>query len=133
MAGSFGYELDLNQLSSKEKDEVSKQVAAYKQYQKLIYNGLYYRLSNPYKDNMAVWAFMSENRNEILIQGVVFRARSNSLRRRIRLIGLDLEGVYKSEQDGCTYTGQALMSGGILLPRIEGDDDAFEIYLEKVL
>ncbi len=133
MAGSFGYELDLNQLSDKEKEEVSKQVAAYKRYQKLIYNGLYYRLSNPYKDNMAVWAFMSENRNEILIQGVVFRARSNSLRKRVRLMGLDLEGLYQSEQDGCTYTGQALMSGGILLPRIEGDDAAFEIHLERIL
>ena len=48
-------------------------------------------------------------------------------------MGLDLEGLYQSEQDGCTYTGQALMSGGILLPRIEGDDAAFEIHLERML
>ena len=36
MAGSFGYELDLNQLSEEEKTVVAKQVTHYKEYQSLI-------------------------------------------------------------------------------------------------
>ena len=52
MAGSFGYELDLNTLSEEEKLEVAKQIRTYKEYQPLIHNGLYYRLSNPHKENM---------------------------------------------------------------------------------
>lgn len=49
MAGSFGYELDLNQLDQNEKEKVAEQVKAYKEYQELIYGGKYYRLSNPKK------------------------------------------------------------------------------------
>ena len=132
MAGSFGYELDLNKLSSEEKAEIAAQVSVYKEYQSLIYNGLYYRLSNPHDDNMSVWAFVSEKKAEVLVQGVVFRAASNTLRRRIRLSGLDAVAKYQDVKNGCVYTGQALLSGGILLPEIKGDDVSVEIHLKKI-
>ena len=132
MAGSFGYELDLNRLSEEEKAEVACQVKAYKAHQELIHNGLYYRLSNPWEDNMSAWAFVSQEQTQILVQGVVFRAAANALRLRLRLAGLKADAVYRSSQDGRTYTGRALMSGGILLPKLMGDDAAFEICLEEV-
>lgn len=130
MAGSFGYELDLNTLSEEEKREVAKQIRTYKEYQPLIHNGLYYRLSNPHKENMAVWEFVSQDRKEVLVQGVVFRAKPNTLRIRIRLAGLE-EGMYEVLGTGETYTGKALMTGGILLPKVIGDDVSFEIHLKK--
>ena len=40
MAGSFGYELDLNTLSEEEKREVAKQIRTYKEYQPLIHLSL---------------------------------------------------------------------------------------------
>ena len=58
MAGSFGYELDLNQLSEEEKTVVAKQVTHYKEYQSLIYNGDYYRLANPFEDGMSAWSWI---------------------------------------------------------------------------
>ena len=130
MAGSFGYELDLNTLSEEEKREVAKQIRTYKEYQPLIHNGLYYRLSTPHKENMAVWEFVSQDRKEVLVQGVVFRAKPNTLRIRIRLAGLE-EGMYEVLGTGETYTGKALMTGGILLPKVIGDDVSFEIHLKK--
>ena len=130
MAGSFGYELDLNTLSEEEKLEVAKQIRTYKEYQPLIHNGLYYRLSNPHKENMAVWEFVSQDRKEVLVQGVVFRAKPNTLRIRIRLAGLE-EGMYEVLGTGERYTGKALMTGGILLPKVIGDDVSFEIHLKK--
>lgn len=131
MAGSFGYELDLNRLSEEEKAEVACQVKAYKAHQELIHNGLYYRLSNPWEDNMSAWAFVSQEQTKVLVQGVVFRAAANVLRLRLRLAGLKADAVYRSSQDGQTYKGRALMSGGILLPKLMGDDAAFEICLEE--
>ena len=130
MAGSFGYELDLNILGEEEKQEVAKQIKAYKEYQPLIHSGFYYRLSNPYKENMAVWEFVSQDRKEVLVQGVVFRAKPNTLRSRIRLAGLE-EGMYEVLDTGEVYTGKALMTGGILLPKVSGDDVSFEFYLKK--
>lgn len=132
MAGSFGYELDLSKLSTEEKKEVSRQVSTYKKYQELIYNGLYYRLSNPYEENLSAWEFVAAKQTKVLVQGVVFRAASNILRHRIRLTGLDEKAKYRLAEDGRIYSGKALMSGGLLLPEIKGDDIAFEICLEKV-
>lgn len=129
MAGSFGYELDLNCLSDEEKKEVAEQVKKYKGYQKLIYDGKYYRLSNPYEDGMSAWSWISEDRKQVLVQGVVFRAVPNSLRRRLRLSGLDADARYQDVESGAVYTGAALMSGGLLLPWMSGDDAAFEVCL----
>ena len=135
MAGSFGYELDLNQLDQNEKEKVAEQVKAYKEYQELIYGGKYYRLSNPKKDDLAAWEFISEDCSKILVQGVAFRAASNVLRHRIKLLGVDATAIYrfvKGRQKEEKLSGKALMTGGILIPAIKGDDVAFEFYLEKI-
>lgn len=47
MAGSFGYEMDLNLLTEDEKEAVKAQVEDYKKYYDLIHNGDYYRLTSP--------------------------------------------------------------------------------------
>lgn len=132
MAGSFGYELDLNTLSEEEKQKVKQQVKIYKKYQDLIYNGLYYRVCDPGEGNLSVWEFVAKDRSEALVQGVVYRAEPNELRRRVKLTGLAQEARYQVEGVENIYTGAALMQGGILLPEIKGDDIAVQIYLRRV-
>lgn len=132
MAGSFGYELDLNQLSEEEKAVVAKQVTHYKEYQSLIYDGDYYRLANPFEDGMSAWSWTSKDKKTTLIQGVLFRAKPNALRRNLRLMGLEAEKNYRISGTEDVYTGTALMSGGILLQRAVGDDVSFEIVLEEI-
>lgn len=132
MAGSFGYELDLNQLSEEEKTVVAKQVTHYKEYQSLIYNGDYYRLANPFEDGISAWSWISEDKKTILVQGVLFRAKPNVLRKTLRLMGLEAKKNYKIAGTEEVYTGVALMSGGVLLQRAVGDDVSFEIVLEEI-
>lgn len=132
MAGSFGYELDLNQLSEEEKTVFAKQVIHYKEYQSLIYNGDYYRLANPFEDGMSAWSWISEDKKTILVQGVLFRAKPNVLRKTLRLMGLEAKKNYKIAGTEEVYTGVALMSGGVLLQRAVGDDVSFEIVLEEI-
>ena len=132
MAGSFGYELDLNQLSEEEKTVVAKQVTHYKEDQSLIYNGDYYRLANPFEDGMSAWSWISEDKKIILVQGVLFRAKPNVLRKTLRLMGLEAKKNYKIAGTEEVYTGVALMSGGVLLQRAVGDDVSFEIVLEEI-
>lgn len=131
MAGSFGYELDLNTLDEAEKREVAQQVRTYRKYQPLIYNGAYFRLSDPYADGMAAWAFVSEDQSQALVHGVVYRAAPNALRRRLRLRGLKADAHYALRGAEGIYTGSALMAGGVLLPDVSGDDVSFEIYVEQ--
>ena len=121
MAGSFGYELDLNTLSEEEKEAVREQISRFKTYASLIHNGKYYRLSNPMEENEAVWAFAAQDGSELLVQGMQFHAGANVLRRCIRLRGLVPEKNYRLQGTEQIYTGAALMQGGILLPKAWGD------------
>lgn len=132
MAGSFGYELDLNTLSDDEKEAVKKQIADFKCYNDLIHNGAYYRLSNPVTDKLAVWQYVSEDKSEVLVHGMIYRTEPNMLRYPIRLRGLSEGKSYRLESDGTVYTGRALMNGGILLPRPWGDYVPVELHLTEI-
>jgi len=132
MAGSFGYELDLNTLRSEEKESVKNQIKRFKEYQPLIHNGEYYRLSNPMKDEYAAWEFVSEDKSEALIHGMVFFTKPNFVRYLIKPRGLDENAEYVINNGSETYTGKALMSGGVLVPKTSGDYSPIEMHITKV-
>jgi alpha-galactosidase len=128
MAGSFGYELDLNTLTDEEKSAVKEQIKRFKRYGSLIHNGAYYRLSNPMEDKFGLWSYVSEDRSEILVHGVVYRTEPNMLRYSVKLRGVDPEKKYLLEGTDILCSGKALMSGGILLPRTWGDYFPIEMH-----
>jgi alpha-galactosidase len=128
MAGSFGYELDLNTLSPEEKEQVTEQIKRFKEYGPLIRGGDYYRLSNPLQDKFGVWSYVSEDRTEVLVHGVIFRTEPNMLRYPVKLRGLAEDKNYRLQGSGETYSGKALMEAGILLPKSWGDYAPVEMY-----
>ena len=128
MAGSFGYELDPAKLSEQEKQAVKEQIIKFKKYAPLIHRGMYYRLSNAMTDNYSVWEFVSGDRAEILVFGVIFRSEANMIRSRVRLRGADPEKMYRLEGTDRVYTGAALNEGGILLPDAWGDFTSAEFH-----
>ncbi len=132
MAGSFGYELDLNTLSEEEKAEVAEQIVRFKKYGALIHNGSYHRLSNPMEDKFAIWSFVSEDKKQVLVHGMIFRTEANMLRYPVRLRGLDAAKKYRLNETGQIYTGKALMEAGILLPKAWGDYVPVELYFTQV-
>lgn len=131
MAGSFGYELDLNTLSDDEKQEVADQIKRFKKYGSLIHNGTYYRLSDPMHEKYSVWEFVSADRSEVLVQGMIFRTEPNMLQYTIRLRGLLPESRYLLEENGEIYKGSALVNGGIRLPKTWGDYAPLELHFIK--
>ena len=131
MAGSFGYELDLSTLTEEEKETMKEQVKKYREYQLLIHDGDYYRLTNPHKERIAAWQWQDKNNGNVLVHGVVFRAIPNMLRDKVKLMGLERTAQYKVKGTEEIYSGMALMTGGILIPRTSGDDAAFELFFEK--
>lgn len=131
MAGSFGYELDLNTLSEEEKETVREQILQFREYGPLIHNGQYYRLSNPMTDKFAVWSFVSEDKQQVLVQGMIFRTEPNMLRYTVQLRGLEADRMYRLRGAEAVYAGSALMAGGILLPQSWGDYTPVELYFES--
>ena len=58
--GAFGYELNLTELSDREKKEISEQVEFYKKWRNVFQYGSYYRLSD------GKWIVVSEDRSMVM-------------------------------------------------------------------
>ena len=132
MAGSFGYELDLNLLTEEEKNEVKEQIQTFKKYYHLTHEGEYYRLTNPFENQMfAAWEYVSPDQTEALIHGVQLRAQPSSPSQHIPVRGLNPDKMYEINGE-MVKSGRAIMYGGLNLPRQMGDCMAFEFYLKEV-
>lgn len=132
MAGTFGYELDLGKLSEAEKDEIRQQVSEYRKYASLIQTGLYYRLSNPFMEEVGAWAFVSEDRSEVLANAVMLEIHGNMTVNYLKLRGLKPEAMYQEQETGRIYSGAVLMEVGIALPIVVGEYHAYQMYFQEV-
>ena len=130
MAGTFGYELDLGQLSDEEREEVRCHVQNYRKYYRLIADGDYYRLSDPFHDPLAAWAFVAEDGSEALVSAIMLEIHGNMTVNYLKLKGLDPSALYKDTHSGRIYSGGALMYAGFPLPVKTGEYRAFQIHLE---
>lgn len=127
MAGTFGYELNLQILSAEEKEEIKEQVAVFKKQNELIQQGTYYRLTNPMEDAMAAWLFVSENKKHALFNVVVLDKQANAGVTFIKLKGL-LEGsTYISSVDNREYAADGLMEAGFPIPSTLGEYETYQV------
>lgn len=127
MAGTFGYELNLQMLSAEEKEEIKEQVAVFKKQNELIQQGTYYRLTNPMEDAMAAWLFVSENKKHALFNVVVLDKQVNAGVAFIKLKGL-LEGsTYISSEDNREYAADGLIEAGFPIPSTLGEYEAYQV------
>lgn len=147
MAGSFGYELDLNLISEDEKQIVKQQIKDYKKYWPLTQDGNYFRLSNPAEQSeYAAWEFASGDKSEALLQVVTLNTQCNPAQEYVRLRGLDEKAFYRMEEvDACAdavsemkkedekiYSGAALMYAGIPVPRLKNEYCAWQVHFTQV-
>lgn len=132
MAGTFGYELNLCDISSEEQSEIKAQIEAYHRFAPLVQNGLYYRLTNPFEDSVGAWAFVSEDGCEALIQAVTLEIHGNMPVNYIKLRGLSKGSFYEDTESGRIYSADALMSAGFPLPVPTGEYKAYQYYFKKV-
>ncbi len=131
MAGTFGYELDPGKLTKEEKEEIKGQISKYKEYAKLIQNGKYYRLSNPFCDSVGAWMFVSEDGEQALVNVVMLEIHGNMTVNYVRMKGLLPDAVYEDEAAGRCYYGRALMEAGIPMPVEMGEYVSYQIVLRR--
>ena len=120
MAGNFGFELDLAKLSEEDLAEAADLVRRVKEVRDLTRTGTFWRLLSPFEGMQAAWAFVSEDRRDVMF--CVYQALSapNSSPLRVRLAGLDPSLSYRNEEDGTVFHGTALMNAGLSV-RLSGD------------
>lgn len=90
--GLLGYELDLGDLSSQEKEEVTQQIAFYKQHRKLFQFGTFYRVRET--ENDLFWMVVSEDGSEAMGIHYVRRNMPNQGQYPLRAAGLDANTTY---------------------------------------
>ena len=132
MAGTFGYELDPAKMTDEERREIRKQIVEYKKYAQLVQNGLYYRLSNPFAEEIGAWEFVSEDGKEVLVNVVMLEIHGNMTVNYVKMKGLCAGQFYKDSNTGKIYPAEALMEVGIPMPLEFGEYKAYQIYLEMV-
>ena len=132
MAGTFGYELDPAKMTDEERREIREQIVEYKKYAQLVQNGLYYRLSNPFAEEIGAWEFVSEDGKEVLVNVVMLEIHGNMTVNYVKMKGLCAGQFYKDSNTEKIYPAEALMEVGIPLPLEFGEYKAYQIYLEMV-
>ncbi|EOU2020612.1 alpha-galactosidase [Clostridium perfringens] len=119
--GNLGYELDVNKLSDVEKEEIKKQIQFYKENREVFQFGEFYRIKNPYNNNISAWMVKSNNEKTIILGCYKLLNHANEGKERVKLFGLDKDGDYKlSYPYEKEFKGDELMNVGISM-----NDDYF--------
>ena len=120
--GTFGFELDLEEMSKEEMEQARYYLERYRRKEHLMQTGDYYRLSDPTKNcGHVLWQYVSKDRRETRVEGVQLRSQANTPVSYVHLKGLIPEAKYRELKTNGLYTGAALMVAGLPLPT-ESDD-----------
>lgn len=112
--GTFGYELDLNQLPDRMIDKVKEQIIFMKEYREVLQFGDFYRLKSPFQSNETVWMSVSKDQKTALVGWYRILNGVNMPFSRVQLLGLNPDFLYVNSQDGNEYYGDELMNLGLL-------------------
>lgn len=119
--GNLGYELDVNNLWDVEKEEIKKQIQFYKENREVFQFGEFYRIKNPYNNNISAWMVKSNDEKTIILGCYKLLNHANEGKERVKLFGLDKDGDYKlSYPYEKEFKGDELMNVGISM-----NDDYF--------
>ncbi|KAF2199483.1 alpha-galactosidase [Delitschia confertaspora ATCC 74209] len=131
MCGSFGLELNPEELEPEERALIPAIMAEAKRVNPIVISGEFYRLAHPDNSNWPGVQFVSEDG----AQSVVFAFQQlytvKPAPPPLRLRGLDPKGRYYNNLDNATYTGATYMSGGLNVAWHRADYQSKLIWLER--
>jgi alpha-galactosidase len=132
MAGTLGYELDLQRLSPEEKAQIAAQVAQYKRIRRLVQFGDFYRLQSPFSGDTAAWMFVAPDRGRAWVSFYQVRVEANQGLPLVRLMGLDPAARYALCGTERIFGGDELMEAGMRVTGINADFQSRSWLFERV-
>ena len=103
--GAFGYELDLDKLSSTELASIKKQIELMKKYRSIFQYGTFYRLKSPFEGNIVSWMVVSEDKSQAIVGYYKILNDINCEYRRLYLPGLEADTLYNVQEELGSYLG----------------------------
>ena len=133
MAGTFGYELDITQMSQEEREQCAQFNALHHEYSHINRDGDYYRIAS-YRENgiYDCWQVVSKEKDEFLLTYVQVRFEARPKRIRLRLEGLQEDALYRISGTDKVYSGESLMKAGYHMDMLRGDNNSILLHFEKV-
>ena len=153
MSGSFGYELDPGKLSDEERAEIRNQIQRFRDYEHILHDGYYYRLSDEREiKEYSAWQHVSEDGRETIVNLVITNPQANANAIHIRLKGLNPGSYYRilkedkygttktaasvwlnaEDREGLTLSSETLMRAGLAIAPMQGDYPGVQYYLKEV-
>ncbi|MYZ23571.1 alpha-galactosidase [Lactobacillus salivarius] len=103
--GAFGYELDLDKLSSTELASIKKQIELMKKYRSIFQYGTFYCLKSPFEGNIVSWMVVSEDKSQAIVGYYKILNDVNCEYRRLYLPGLEADTLYNVQEELGSYLG----------------------------
>lgn len=127
----LGYELDLTLCTPEERDEIARQIAAYKAQRSWLMTGTLFH-SQSSDQNCTAWSVVSPDQTQCMM--IVFQKLYNPLSScaRFALCSLNPASDYRNTATGKVYGGDELMQTGLTVPLVKHDFTTFCFHLVKI-
>ncbi len=119
--GCLGYELNVGALGEEERAEIARQISRYRADAACILTGELYRLCDPFRENAFCEEVVAQDGACAYLVYCRPLAQVNLPAPRVKLKGLNREGVYRIEETGRLASGAELMYMGIAIDLPAGD------------
>ena len=132
MAGTFGYELDLNLVTDEEKAMVKEQLAQFDRFYDLTHGGDYYRLTAPKEGELMVWEFVAKDQSRALLTIVKTDAEGNMLPVHTKVCGLAEDKLYRCSLDQEVRLGRTWNRAGLTLHQVLEEYESIRVEFTEV-
>lgn len=131
MTGSFGYELNICDLSEEEKTNILEINRMYAQDRYLLASGDFYRLISPQGHEQAAWMVADRDGSKAVAYYFGILNHPNQPFKWLKLKGLDLTATYCVRELDRSFTGQELQYIGLPVPNFKEDFQAVCFHIER--
>lgn len=111
--GTFGYELDILNLSNDEIEQIKEQIKFMKEYRDLIQFGDFYRLLSPFEGNYVSWMVISKDKKTAIVFYMAILNEINSSYKKLKVKGLNPNYLYRIDKSDIFSYGDELMTIGL--------------------
>ena len=112
---STGYELNLNELTKEEFEQIASHISFYDSISDLILDGDLYRIFNPFECNYFAEMIVAQDKKQAAFLLMKMAAKTNDCYPIVKFKGLDEKMSYEIEEMG-VYSGNVLMNVGLKFP-----------------
>ncbi len=120
-SANMGYELNILELSSEEKELIMTHLSEYKKEREFLFYGEFYRLCSPFTDGNCAWMIIDQEKTRAIIYYFIREYDVSALSYILKIPYVDCQKNYVEKNTNRYFTGEELIYAGIAINTIKGD------------